>query len=105
MWGIEWWGPPLAAYVLGRGGGGGGGDLSDEQKSLANAQTAIARLTEEIMRSRHALTGPTFDESGQAQGPIVDALLMALNNANRTQARPRQRLRNTPFDPFAEPRS
>jgi hypothetical protein len=82
--------------------GGGGDGLGKEQKKLVDSQTAIAKLMEEIMRSRHQLTGPTQGPSGQLQGPMVEAVMAALGNQRQQAATPRMRLQSPSFNPFGE---
>jgi hypothetical protein len=51
------------------------------------------------------VTGPYEDENGNMAGPMVDALMMALNNARQqSMQQPRSVVNAAPFNPFGEAR-
>ena len=79
---------------------GGESGQTKPQRRQSAAQADIAELMSQMMALRNRMTGPTV-ENGKLTGPIVDALAQAMSNMKQTQSIPRQRLRATPFNPFA----
>lgn len=83
---------------------GGKGPNRDEYTPEQRVLYAINALAAEDQRAaaanRRAFTDPRRDESGQWSGPIVDAVMAALSNANYAMNRPQRRLVNaSPLNP------
>jgi len=71
-----------------------------EQRAMFQVQTELAELLRSQVANRMAFTGPNVDAAGNYTGPVVDAVMMALNQAQRAMNRPQRRLVNaSPLNP------